>query len=377
MVKNISLSCFENMNIRLEKIAKELLTDEDCVIIPDFGGFITHYRPATIEPNKNIILPPGKSISFNSKLSTNDGLLAQSVSSKTGLSYNDALIAVQSKVQFWERELNKTKYLELEGLGSFIVNKDGGLVFEQFNESNFSNSSYGLSNVHASPIKRVGIAERIERGLNQNQALPKSFKFLKVSSVAAAAIIFVAFIGFQLNKKHVNERLNLGFNTVLPSTKTAPYVEEKISFDKANEKPINHNKIETILSKEEVQFFKDIGHLKEPENLSRIKEIQNEKASVDAKFKAIEKANLTQVLEKKQLILKFHVIAGCFGVKTNAIKMVKKLKGEGFKDAKITGKSKSGLLRVSYGSYSKKIAALKALAKAKLSHNKNAWLAKD
>jgi nucleoid DNA-binding protein len=365
------------MNIRLEKIAKELLTDEDCVIIPEFGGFITHYRPATIEPNKNIILPPGKSISFNSKLSTNDGLLAQSVSSKTGLSYNDALIAVQSKVQYWERELNKNKYLELEGLGSFIVNKDGGLVFEQFNESNFSNSSYGLSNVHASPIKRVGIAERIERGLNQNQALPKSFKFIKVSSVAAAAIIFVTFIGFQLNKKYENESLSLGFNTILPSTKSSTHVEEKISFEKANEKPINYNKIETVLSKEEVQCFKDIGHLKEPENLLRIKEIQKEKASVDAKFKAIEKANLTQVLDEKQLILKFHVIAGCFGVKTNAIKMVKKLKGEGFKEAKITGKSKSGLLRVSYGSYSKKIAALKALAKAKLSHNKNAWLAKD
>jgi nucleoid DNA-binding protein len=365
------------MNIRLEKIAKELLMNEDCVIIPEFGGFITHYRAAVIEPNKNIILPPGKSISFNSKLSTNDGLLAQNVSSKTGISYNDALLAVKSKVQFWEKELNKTKYLELEGLGSFIVNKEGGLIFEQFNESNFSNSSYGLSNVHASLIKRVGIAERIERGLNQNQARPKSFKFIKASSIAAAAIFFVAVIGFQLNKKYENESLNLGFNTVLPSTKTSPHVEEKISFDKANEKLKNHNKIEPVLSKEEVQFFKDIGHLKEPENLSRIKEVQNKKASVDAKFKAIEKANLTQVLDENQLILKFHVIAGCFGVKTNAIKMVNKLKGEGFKDAKITGKSKSGLLRVSYGSYSKKIVALKALAKARLSHNKNAWLTKD
>ena len=366
------------MNIRLEKIAKELLTDQDCVIIPKFGGFITHYRPAIIELSKNIILPPGKSISFNSKLSTNDGLLAQYVSSKTGISYNDALVAIKSKVQFWERELNKYKYLELEGLGSFIVNKEGGLVFEQFNESNFSNSSYGLSTVHAPEIKRVGIAERIERGLNQNKALPKSFKFIKITSVAAAAVIFVAFIGLQLTKSNKNENLNLGFNSVIQNTGISKHIkEEKIGSDALIKKQINSSKIETVLSKEDVQYFKDIGHLEEPENLTRIKEIQKEKANIEAKFKAIEKASLNKVLGKKQLTLKFHVIAGCFGVKSNATNMVKKLKSEGFKDARLAGNSKSGLLRVSYGSYSKKIAALKALAKAKLSHNKNAWLAKD
>ena len=30
------------MNIRVEKIAKELLLEEDCVVIPQFGGFVTH-----------------------------------------------------------------------------------------------------------------------------------------------------------------------------------------------------------------------------------------------------------------------------------------------------------------------------------------------
>lgn len=365
------------MNVRLEKIVKELLADEDCVIIPQFGGFITHDRPAIIEPNKNIILPPGKSVSFNSKLSTNDGLLAQKVSYKTGLIYHEALTAIQSKVQIWEKELSKTKYLELEGLGSFLVNKEGGLVFEQFNESNFSNSSYGLSNVHASPIKRVGIAERIERGLNQNKALPKSFKFIKISSVAAA-VIFAIIIGFQITKKYNNESLSLGFNTVIPNQIISNHtVEEKTSFFKPIKKQIKPSKIEAILSNEEVQYFKDLGHLKEPENLSRIKEIQKEKASIDAKFKAIEKENVTQDLVKKQLNLKFHVIAGCFGVKSNATKMVKKLKSEGFANARLAGKSRSGLLRVSYGSYPKKLLALKALAKAKLSHNVNAWLAED
>ena len=87
------------MQIRLEKIAKELLIEEDFVVIPNFGGFVTHYSPALLEPTKNILIPPGKNISFNVKLSKNDGLLAQSIAVKTGLSYNSALKSIEIKVE--------------------------------------------------------------------------------------------------------------------------------------------------------------------------------------------------------------------------------------------------------------------------------------
>ena len=228
--------------------------------------------------------------------------------------------------------------------------------------------------MHAEPLKRVGIAERIERGINKNKALPKSFKIIKASSVAAS-IIFAIIIGFQLTKKYKNESLNLGFHSAVTSLKPSTNFENKKIILK-NQVKIQ-NKTETVLSKEDVQYFKDLGHLKEPENLSRIKEIQLEKATIDAKFKAVKKETLPKELVQNELLPKFHVIAGCFGVESNAVKMVKSLKSEGFTNARLAGKSKSGLLRVSYGSYAKKLLALKALAKAKLSHNVNAWLAKD
>ena len=365
------------MNIRLEKIAKELLIDEDCVIIPGFGGFITHYRPAIIEPNKNIILPPDKSISFNVKLCKNDGLLAQNISLKTGLNYNDSLKAIQTKVDFWEKELNRTKYLELDGLGSFVLNREGNLVFEQFNETNFSNSSFGLTNVHASPIERVGLAQIIERGLDKKKASPKIIKLIKKSSVAAAVILSI-FIGFQLTRNYSHEYLNLGFNSVLPSKKTSIEIDkEKTIITKPFENKDELSKVGEVLNKEDIQYFKDLGHLKEPPNLKRIKEIQAEKANINERFKALEQMNSIKKVVEIPSSPKFHVIAGCFGVESNAIKMVEKLKNEGFTNAQLAGKSKSGLLRVSYGSYHQRIKALKALAKAKLSHNVNAWLAKD
>ena len=362
------------MNIRLEKIAKELLIDEDCVIIPEFGGFITHYKPALLEPNKNIILPPGKSVSFNAKLCKNDGLLAQSVAFKTGLNYNDSLKAIQLKVSFWEKELNETKYLELDGFGSFILNKEGNLVFEQFNETNFSNSSFALTNVIASPIERVGLTQIIERGLDKKKGY---FKIIKTSSVAAILALSIA-IGFLLTKTYTNQNLSLGFNPVLKNENIVEEINKKqIFINESNIIKQEINELGKVFTKEEVQCFKDLGHLKEPENIEIIKEIQAKKASVDAKFKAIEEINTFKKNIKSSESPKFHIIAGCFGVESNAIKMVEKLKNDGFKNSGMVGKSKSGLLRVSYVSYQNKIVALKALAKIKLSHNINSWLVRD
>ena len=56
--------------------------------------------------------------------------------------------------------------------------------------------------------------------------------------------------------------------------------------------------------------------------------------------------------------------------------MVRSLKAKGY-PAVLAGKSNSGLFRVAYGSFGTRLKALKALAKAKLTHNSKAWIAKD
>ena len=89
------------------------------------------------------------------------------------------------------------------------------------------------------------------------------------------------------------------------------------------------------------------------------------------------KKEVTQSNFSPSSLSKYHIIAGCFGVKENAHKMVRQLKKVGFKNAQLVGYSKSGLLRVAYGTYELKVNALKALAKAKLSHNSKAWMAED
>ena len=55
-----------------------LLRDNDCAILPGFGGFIAHNVPAYYVGEEGLYYPPTRSISFNAAISMNDGLLAQS-----------------------------------------------------------------------------------------------------------------------------------------------------------------------------------------------------------------------------------------------------------------------------------------------------------
>ena len=64
--------------IELAQHIEALLLENDCVIVPGFGGFVAHYAPATHVKEENLFLPPTRTIGFNPQLKLNDGVLVQS-----------------------------------------------------------------------------------------------------------------------------------------------------------------------------------------------------------------------------------------------------------------------------------------------------------
>ena len=65
----------------------DLLREYDCVIIPDFGAFVTRNVSAKISSDGSKIFPPKKEVSFDKNLVKNDGLLINNISSKEQVSY--------------------------------------------------------------------------------------------------------------------------------------------------------------------------------------------------------------------------------------------------------------------------------------------------
>ena len=84
--------------IELAQHIEALLLENDCVIVPGFGGFVAHYAPATHVKEENLFLPPTRTIGFNPQLKLNDGVLVQSYMSAYDTSFADATRIVEKEV---------------------------------------------------------------------------------------------------------------------------------------------------------------------------------------------------------------------------------------------------------------------------------------
>ncbi len=76
--------------MKLQEYISSLLKEHNCVIVPEFGGFVANYKSAVIDDFRKKIHPPMKSILFNPHLTNNDGLLGNYVSQEQKIQYSDA-----------------------------------------------------------------------------------------------------------------------------------------------------------------------------------------------------------------------------------------------------------------------------------------------
>ena len=137
----------------VEKHIKDLLYNHDCVIIPEFGGLITRYVPARINPVKNTLVPPSKKIAFNEKLVLNDGLLISTIAYANGISNEEAKQLVTSFVHKARTHLNGENRFEMADVGVFRYNAEHKLVFEYTEGDNLLEGSFGLPEIVARPIR--------------------------------------------------------------------------------------------------------------------------------------------------------------------------------------------------------------------------------
>lgn len=151
---------------------KKLLYVHECVVIPDFGGFITSYLPASIHPVKHLFRPPSKQIAFNESLKTNDGLLAHEISVGEQITREEAAEHIREFVKSVESALAVDRMIVLDEIGTLRLNEEDKIEFEPTDHVNFLEESYGFTELYCKPV------ERKEEDMNkrpyppQNRAVP-------------------------------------------------------------------------------------------------------------------------------------------------------------------------------------------------------------
>ena len=225
----------------VEKHIKSLLYDHDCVIIPEFGGLITRYVPARINPVKHTITPPSKKIAFNEKLVLNDGLLISTIAYRNNVSKEVAQRMVLDFVHQAKASLHSDNRFVLQDIGVFKYNPERKLEFEYVESDNLLEASFGLPDLVARPLRveepavlRTLLKERQQAPANVKQPLRKRLKRaynvaagLALTGLTVSALYFLSLqTDYNLSSLNPITLVNSGFNTaaITPARYTSDYV---------------------------------------------------------------------------------------------------------------------------------------------------------
>ncbi len=328
-----------------DKVLFDLLVHHNCVIIPEFGGFIAKRVSSQIDYEKGLISPPSKHLLFNRFLTADDGLLISSFVQSEGEDYDAVKTKISNIVSALDKKLSNGEELTFKHIGTLKRSENGNYVFKQDRTFNML-AAYGLTEldfVSAQEVKEELVEE--ESILISDNDHINSFSETKNRSIgvkkilryaAVACILPLAFYSFWIPFK--SDFFSSGLISVDDLnpfyTKEAGKYEPKpskhiIAIEKKSTHTNNavqnpkHNKIEepTVPEEEAIVVEKNLysSEVSSPES--------------------------NKVPYNKQYIV------GCFAVKENALNYKNKIEGDGF----FPTISKSGnLYRVSMGiTYSK------------------------
>lgn len=182
--------------MKLEETIHELLLFNDCVIVPQFGAFVSNYEVASIKGDvTSEFLPPSKHLIFNSKLTHNDGLLLDHIAKKMNVSFGEASSLVQKQIWDIEQSIKENGHAQFADLGTFSKTTQGSLSFETKSDSIENPESFGLGSFSFKPINnKPAIRIKKERSFQDLARRAAGSKILKPALYILPLVIAVALI---------------------------------------------------------------------------------------------------------------------------------------------------------------------------------------
>lgn len=344
----------------IDRDIHDLLFQHDCVIVPGFGGFLTHYRPARLDEQRRLVHPPSKDLSFNKHLVRQDGLLVDQLVRHEGLDFQAAKSKIEEEVEEWRWKLQRQGRLEVLQVGTFFHDQEQNLQFEPDRRVNFLKDAYGLRPVAAVPVERPEILPKLAvLPLAGSQSDPEERRRTPAFLAAAAtiAILLTAATWWVVGSTGPNSIAMGGFD-LFGSAGPARYI-----FPGAPPAPVGTPVEASIWSA--------------PADIQGVHEMPiagPDVAAVAVNFgQTPEKAEPESTAVDTPVVRsRYHIIGGCFLERENADRFISELQAKGFAASLID--QKGGLYRVAYGSYPLKSTAAEALEAVRKEEAPDAWM---
>ena len=186
--------------IELERHIEILLLSNDCVIVPDLGGFMAHHIDARYDEGDGMFVPPIRTLGFNPQLKMNDSLLVQSYIEAYDISYPEALRRIEGEVEELRGHLEANGYYELNDIGTLRVNEEGKLEFEPCEAGILTPDLYGFGSFEMKPLAQLFAEEAAGKPAStartdDDEAITIKMSWLRNAVAVAAAVIAFFMIG--------------------------------------------------------------------------------------------------------------------------------------------------------------------------------------
>lgn len=372
----------------LDAYIEDLLFKHQCVIIPEFGAFVSNRKAAELAADKTFS-PPQKELTFNARLTYNDGLLAKHISEVERSSYEEAQSYIKSTVVRWKQDLGTGKEVRLENIGKFTKGTDNNIIFTSLSKENYLTDSFGMSNVAAKEINKNETGIELANTSNNNQnnkpglvenpsVTPEEAAAGKPKPKMSNAIKFAAvgIVGLSALGYAIYSFLTVEQNPTVVEVQTDPAKVEEL----VNEEVAKATYVPDIqLSATAIEVTKDPALVKKRKEEQKRAEKEAAQAAKEAEKQAALAAKEAEKAAKeaaKQSTAStststntssgsssgssssakasgsFFLIAGAFSSEANARNRVKQLKNSGYSSAGVVGQNEKGYYLVAYKGFS-------------------------
>ncbi len=325
----------------VDKYIRKLLFEFDCVIIPDFGGLLTHRVGVRYDESAQLFKPAGKRVAFNEILKIDDGLLAYYLSVGEKIPREQATEQTRQYVASLRADLENQDITTIEKVGSFSTNYEGKLIFEPDYTQNYDQEWYGLKEISAerSECQTNWLRQEVKNTEllvpDEGLIIPLHKKRNVQWGWAAAAMLFCA-VGaasylYQPNEHNLLSSLN-------PISLVSDLYQPSVQILDYNRNVDESSNIKVIYFQED-----------KPETVPTLEEelpaLEEDPTMVPTSPIAVEQPKVAKAEEN------YFLIAGSFSGKKNAHKLKSQLLRLGFDDATVLAEKSGKWIKVSAGSY--------------------------
>ena len=375
--------------IELAKHIEKLLLDNDCVIVPELGGFIAHYQPARYEEGEGVFMPPYRSVGFNPQLMMNDGLLVQSYMQAHHTDYPDAVREIAQGVGALKDKLFQEGVVELSGVGSLYYTIRDTYEFHPELNGVLTPSLYALDSFLINPLALEQVEEEIRPEFVEKKA-PREFNMRWLNNAVAVAVAVILF--FVLSVPVENTYVEKGnyaslgteclFDAIrsqsMATTLSAEAKEPQrnkthvtpvaVKVEKVApavvEAPKEESKAAVVETKVETKVEAKVAPKAEVK-----KEVKAEAVKAEKKVAPVAKPAVAPKASKKN----FHVIVASLPTLSDAERILKGYKQNGYSEATVV--EGNGRFRIALYSFSDKVSASQKQNELKqIDAFKDAWV---